>query len=152
MKSVYLAGPISGLTFDAAKAWRDVASRALWESGIAAISPLRFKTFLSKFGVLDADGRRYENESPLSSQRGITTRDRYDCTRADVVLVNFLGATTVSIGTVIELAWADSKRIPIVCVMEDGNPHDHMMVRELIDFRTSSLAEAIDLCKAILLE
>jgi hypothetical protein len=35
------------------------------------------------------------------------TRDRFDATRCDVLLVNLLGAERVSIGTMMEVAWAD---------------------------------------------
>jgi len=87
----------------------------------------------------------------LSSQRGITTRDRWDATRCDALFVNLLGATRVSIGTVMEIAWSDAKRIPIVLVMEqEGNLHDHAMLREVVGFRVPTLDEGIDVIKAML--
>jgi hypothetical protein len=65
--------------------------------------------------------------------------------------VNFLGATRVSIGTAIEFGWADSRKTPIICVMEpEGNPHDHPMIREAIGFRVATLKEALNVAIAIL--
>ena len=133
---VYLAGPIKGLSYDAATDWRTQAGRAFVEHGIEALSPMRHKAYLKN----DPDIADAYPLPPLSSQRGITTRDRFDVLRCDVVLANLLGAETVSIGTMIELGWADAARKPIVLVMEeDGNPHEHAMVRELASFRVASL-------------
>jgi hypothetical protein len=79
------------------------------------------------------------------------TRDRFDATRCDVLLVNLLGAKTVSIGTVMEIAWADNVRTPIVVAMEaKGNLHEHAMITEAIGFRVPTLEEAIDVVKAII--
>lgn len=135
---VYLAGPITRLDYKGAVEWRDYAIQKLFP--IRGMSPMRGKEYLSN--VL----------SVLSSDRGIMTRDRNDATTCDVLLVNFLGATRVSIGTVMEIAWADGRRIPIVCAMEKtGNVHDHGMVKEAIGFRVETLDEAIQITRSILL-
>ena len=144
---VYLAGPIAGLSYDQGQDWRKHFANCLPEE-IQAISPLRAKSVqLARKGIIHDS---YE-DNPLTSEDGITTRDRFDCTRADAVLVNFLGAKTVSIDTCMELGWADSNRIPIVLVMEpSGNLHDHPMVRSVAGFRVSSLEDAIEVLTAVL--
>jgi len=155
-KSVYIAGPISGLSYDACTKWRDEVSAALRSSNIAALSPLRAKVYLRDTTTIadcynDADlngGRAYIN---MSTERGITSRDRFDCTSCGVVLVNLLGTSKVSIGTCMEIAWADAHRIPVVLVMEKtGNPHEHAMIRDCISFRVESLTEAVEIVRAIL--
>jgi nucleoside 2-deoxyribosyltransferase len=74
------------------------------------------------------------------------TRDHWDVSRCDAVLVVLSGATRVSIGTVMELGWAYAYRKPVVAVMEEeGNPHEHGMVREALSYRVTTLDEAIDL-------
>lgn len=149
--TVYLAGPITGLTFDGAEDWRTSTKAELGKVGIHGLSPLRAKEYLRDIkGELTADCKGYGDLNVLSSPRGIMTRDRFDATRCDVLLVNFLGATRVSIGTCMELAWADLKRTPIVVAMESqGNVHDHAMVTEAIGFRVPTLEEAIQTIKAI---
>ena len=68
------------------------------------------------------------------------TRDRFDATRCDLLFVNLLGAKETSIGTVMEIAWADLLRKPIVLAIEpEGNIHDHGMIKEAIGFRVPSL-------------
>lgn len=150
MQTVYLAGPISGLSYDGAVEWRDEAISQLAEIGIKGLSPMRAKKYLEGMQDLDKNCIEYGAINCLSSPRGIMTRDRFDCTRCDVLLVNLLGATKVSMGTVMEMAWADLSRIPIICVMEPGNVHEHAMISEAIGFRVSTLEEGMNLVKAIL--
>jgi nucleoside 2-deoxyribosyltransferase len=143
---VYLAGPITGLTYGNSTNWRQYAKDHLnvrSEQRVECLSPMRHKEFLSGSTNLLALG--YDNHV-LSSQRGITNRDRFDCTRADAVLVNMIGATQISAGTVMEIAWADLRRIPIILAMEpDGsNPHEHAMVRECCAFRCDTLDDALE--------
>lgn len=145
---VYLAGPITGLTYGEGQGWREYCAAEL-PVEIRAISPLRAKGVeLSRRGPL----RDAYEDNCLTSTSGITTRDRFDCTRADAVLVNLYGATEVSIGTCIELGWADAHRIPIVLVIEHkGNIHDHPMVRGVTGFRVDSLEEGIEVLIAVLM-
>lgn len=143
---VYLAGPIDGLLFDEANTWRDTAALALAPE-IVAYSPMRGKQSLDNgrkiTGAYDA--------SILANSRAITTRDRADCTRADLVIAHLAGAKKVSIGTVMEIAWADAHRIPLVLIGEDGDCHDHPMIRECAGWRVNTLAEAIYVARSVLL-
>jgi nucleoside 2-deoxyribosyltransferase len=145
-KLCYLAGPITGTTYDGSTSWRDSAIVELAKAGIIGISPMRGKDYLlDRTSISDA-----YDEYVLSTQKGIVTRDRWDCQRSDVVLVNVLGATKVSIGTVIELGWADAARRPIILVMDEGNPHDHAMVRELAGFIVPTLEQGLALVSILL--
>ena len=108
---------------------------------------MRSKEYLAKEEIITG---AYE-DSVLSCSRGIYTRDRFDSLRCNVLLVNFLGAKSVSVGTVMEIGWADSVQTPIICVMEpQGNPHDHPMIREAIGFRVASLKDALSVAISIL--
>ena len=148
MKKVYLSGPITGLTYAEGQDWREMVKADLASSAsIEGLSPLRAKEYLDKHGILEGE----YTEFPLSSKEGITCRDRWDTTRADVVLVNVLGAKSPSLGTVMEIGWADLARKPIVLVMEaTGNPHDHPMVRATAGFIVHDLWDAVKIVKALL--
>jgi nucleoside 2-deoxyribosyltransferase len=149
---VYLAGPVSGLSFGQATDWREWAIAELYDVGIQALSPLRGKEYLAKLKNISCTGEEYVHMGVLSTPKAVIMRDRFDCTRSDLVLVNLLNAATVSIGTVMEMAWADMNRIPIVCAIEpNGNPHEHMMLQQVIGMRTTSLEEAVHLVKATLI-
>jgi hypothetical protein len=147
MKTVYLAGPITGLSYEGCTDWREYAIKKLKGWGIKGVSPMRGKNYLlEEISVKDA-----YSEKVLSCSRGITIRDRYDSTNCNVLLANLLGAKKVSIGTMIEYGWGDSARAPIITVMEkEGNPHEHAMIRELTGFRVETLDEGLYIAKAIL--
>lgn len=146
--SVYLGGPITGLTYDDGNEWRSFASEWLWQEGIRPYSPLRAKEYLRHVGILD---KQYHELNVLSGPKGITTRDRFDVMRCDLLLVSFIGAERVSIGTVMEIAWADMLRKPIVVAMEEVNPHRHEMLTTAAGFVVETLEEALSLTRAILL-
>lgn len=152
--SVYLAGPITGLTYDQGNDWRDVVRLDLEDVGIIGWSPLRSKQFLREIGVLDSAGTpdsAYIGLNPLSEPKGITTRDRFDTMRSDLVLMNLLGAERISIGTMIEAGWADAARVPLVVVMEEDNIHRHAMLNEVAGFIVPTLEEAVAVVKAVLI-
>lgn len=150
--TVYLSGPITGLSYRGCTEWREYVTRELAAAGIRAISPMRAKDYLSHLECISGTGEEYAHLSVLSMPQGVITRDRFDSMRCTLMLVNLLGAKRVSIGTVMEIAWADARRTPIVCAIEDsGNPHEHMMLLQAIGFRVPTLEEAIHCVKAILL-
>jgi nucleoside 2-deoxyribosyltransferase len=147
---VYGAGPITGLDYDGAQNWRDYAKEILARYSVKLVSPLRAKEYLRGIPALTADCAGYGELNCMSSARGIMTRDHYDATRADALLVNLLGATKVSVGTVMEIAWAWDNGVPVVVAMEEsGNPHEHAMITEAIGFRVTTLEEAINVIIAI---
>lgn len=153
--SVYLAGPISGLDLEEGEGWRQVAVDHLAECDIAAFSPLRKKDYLKGEGhILGA-----YDDWPLSTQRGIYARDRFDCHRVDAVIANLHsdycgiednGSQKVSIGTVMEIAWAAQNNTPVVLILDDDNIHHHPMLMEASPFVVDNLAEALALVDAIL--
>lgn len=149
---VYLAGPITGLSYGGCTEWREAAKLSFAEVGIQGFSPMRGKEYLNHLTNISGTGEEYANLGMFSTPQGIMSRDFHDCTTCDVLLVNLLGAKAVSIGTMFEIAWAWMKRTPIVVAIEDeGNPHEHIFVRHTAGFRTNNLDEAIYAVKRILI-
>lgn len=142
---LYLAGPIRGLSYGEATDWREYVKSKL-PPYILPLSPMRHKEFLKSEQDL---GHSYQH--PLATMQGVICRDRFDVMRSDALLVNLLGAKKVSIGTVIELGWADGFRKPVILAIEEkGNPHEHGMVKQIASFITDNLNEAIQLAIAVL--
>lgn len=131
----YLAGGISGLSEQEARYWRKSAAQVLG----------------SKYGIITRDPTRTE-APPFHTSRGIIARDLNDVKQSDVLLVNLLSATTLSIGTIMELAWAYLLQKPAVVIIEDsGNIHDrHPMLNEAMSFRVSTLEAGIKAVAIIL--
>lgn len=190
---VYLAGPITGLTYDGAEDWRQYTKIKLANNylvgackvdtdgdgdcpacarpanrsdaglrlaplcrsyveptGIVGYSPLRAKDYLLDRGVLSGHPDAYADQV-LSSAKGILSRDRWDVATCDAMLVNFIGAEKISVGTVMEIAYADAYRKPVIVAMEQDNIHHHAMLDQSVGWIADDLDFAIDLTKAILL-
>lgn len=140
---VYLAGPITGLSWADATEWRNCVASCI--PSIEFLSPLRSKEYLAGEDSL----KDHYLVSPLSTPRGITTRDRWDAMRCDALFANLLGSKKVSIGTVMEIAWADAVRVPIVLVMEKEDPHWHSMILECAGFVAPDLGSGINILRAL---
>lgn len=166
---VYLAGAISGLKYGEADDWRKYATNELAKgpfreavlgrhseeilypayyehSGIHAYSPMRNNGFLVPMEGMP------DTTASLSKIEAILTRDHWDCKTADLILVNLLEAREkVSIGTVMEIAWAHAYRIPVVLVMDKNNVHNHGLLIQTVGWVKETLDEGIQTAKAILL-
>jgi nucleoside 2-deoxyribosyltransferase len=145
---VYLCGAISGLTYEQARNdWRKTVREQL--SDVAQVlCPMRSTKSLKELGKLVPEG--YDGD-PLTCSKGITSRDRFDVWRADLVFCNLIGTDRASIGSMIELGWADALRKPIVLCVDVGNVHEtHAMVREIVGFTVYSLQDGIDTVRGII--
>lgn len=140
---VYLAGPITGQTWDGAHNWRSVLGQELIDNGIEFLDPLRGKGFLKDL-VLEDDKfmDRYPREHPLTTGHAIMHRDMWDVSRCDIVFANFLEADRTSIGTVMEIAWARAFGKYTIMVMEKDTMHDHGMLTEAASIVIPDLEEA----------
>jgi nucleoside 2-deoxyribosyltransferase len=148
MSLLYLAGPIKGCTYHDCVDWREEVAAAM-PPNVICLSPMRYKSYLE--GELAIAGE-YERHV-LSTRQAIVARDGFDVRRADLLLVNLLGAERVSIGTVWEIGVAHALNKPMVLVMEqDGsNVHDHPMVNVCAGaFHVETLDEGIQVAQAIL--
>lgn len=164
---VYLSGPITGLSYqDARFGWRETVARQLTVShykvsdydptvavaelsGIKVLSPMRHEAHLAEMESID----KHYPEHFFSKAKVIVEKDRLDIKRSDIMLVNLLGATKVSIGTVSEIAMAYEQGKQTVLVMEDhGNVHDHPFVTELVSLRLNNLDDAVAAIKSLLSE
>lgn len=127
--TVYLAHPISGLGYDEVVDYFISTKKKLEELGYTVMHPMTAKDALRNEKKFVANG--YEN--PESTNHAIIERDRWMVSRADIVYCNFLGAQAISIGCVMELAWAELQHKLVVIAMEKDNPHRHAFVLEAAD-------------------
>lgn len=134
MKYVYLAGPIEDSPDPST--WRLRACKALRDMGLRGIDPFN-------------EGVEKDTQHLAHTDKSITHRDHYHATRCDILLVNFLGCTRVSTGTVMEIAWAYHEHIPVVIVTDRNNKsarlHDHPMIRACTSFVVENLDQAMEM-------
>lgn len=144
---VYLAGPISGCTYDQCTDWRNEFTKVIEQWGAEALSPMRGKDYLSDGKIIDGS----YDETILSNAQAILNRDFWDCCRSDVVLVNVKGAERVSIGTVMEIAFAYTKRIPVILLSDTtNNVHHHPMVMQAVAFKVWTVEQALNTLRIVL--
>ena len=144
---VYLSGPMRGLRYNEADDWRKYVQRLLYPE-IVCLSPMRNKEHLKTMPAIYDSGQEI-----TSTQSAIVARDRHDTINSDLMIVNLLDSPDrPSIGTSVEVGWADMARTPIVLVIEDdGNPVDHPFFRQLAGWHVTSLDEAAYVAKTVLL-
>lgn len=146
--TVYLCGPMGGLTFHEANTWRLHADDTLGDHFIEAINPLRHLDMGADEVFLTAS-----YEAAMKTDRSITTRDRMDVKRSDLLLANLLAANKTSVGSAIEFGWADLLDIPVVTVLDPANvdnQFNHPMIRDISDWVVPTLGEALDIVVKVL--
>lgn len=130
----YLAGPM-----DPGETWRATASRFLEGSGVKVVMPEFLERYVQRFGVTAEEAGKI-----------LTARDRRFASESDYVLVNFTGSESRSMGTCVELGWADNGHTITVAVNPPGNPHHgHPIVHSVCDFTVDTLAEALYIIEAL---
>lgn len=148
---VYLAGPITGQTVSGCTTWRHRAKEYLDSLGFDAFSPMRGKDYIEDGVPLPAFYKREPDPTHisgiLSSARGVLARDHWDVKRCDILLAYFHEAERVSIGTVMEIAFAHAYDKPIVGVVDEI--HEHPFVCECITHPCDNLEDALEVIKRL---
>ena len=141
-KTIYLAGPITGLTHDEARyGWREKFDLLLPDH-IYSSSPMRGKDFLRDQGVL-SDGADYPDHA-MATAAGITTRDFNDVKTCDAMIACFLeSGGRLSGGTFMEYGFAHALQKPIVAIGSLDDPNiRHLMAERVMGYRVDTLEEA----------
>jgi len=149
-KFVYLAGPVLGQTKGQANIWRqqvDAALRDCTDGQIVGISPLRCEPAIgSVYAANYADPK-------FGSARAISSKNLYDTKNCDITLVYLpppVKGQPVSLGAIIELAWAYALGKPTVLVTEDPRMLSHPLVSTCSSWVVPNLEDAIVLIIGIL--
>jgi nucleoside 2-deoxyribosyltransferase len=147
--TLFLSGPITGLSYNEVVAWRDMVRAELQSCGIICFSPMRgFKEWLGG----ETKIKESYQENPSGTDAAITDQDYFDVARCDVLMVNLLNTKEISKGTLFEIAWAYQLRKPLILVIEkQGNVHEHPMVRRAATYRVDTVADGIAIAKRLLL-
>jgi len=125
---IYTAGPMAGLSFDQVKENYLIKKKILTNMGFEILCPMDGKMFLS--GSKQFHGNGF-NDYPVTTNKAIKSRDRWMVGQSDIIFADFtISSPKVSIGTCMEIAWADELKKHIVIVMQDDNIHNHCFISE----------------------
>jgi nucleoside 2-deoxyribosyltransferase len=109
VKTVYLAGPILGLTVAEANDWRDDVASRLWSYGIVGISPLRCEPP----GISGTYAGTYDDPK-FGTLKAIASKNVFDTKACDLTLCYIPNRPEPSVGTIIELALAYAYHKPVI--------------------------------------
>ncbi len=140
LRSIYLAGPISGLGYDEARfGWRD-KFRNLVPENLQCYSPMRAKEFLADVDQIEG---AYDY-NPMATEAGIIARDHNDVLNCDAMVACFLEDNgRASLGTAVEYGWAHAYRKPIITVATKDDIHTvHPMLSRLSGYIVEDLETA----------
>ena len=138
--NIYLAGSISGLSYDAVVAYFLQAKEELEVDGYFVLHPMTGKAYLRNELEFKAEG--YKN--PISTNRAIRGRDHWMVKTCDVIYVNLLqSGERVSIGSVCEISWACEMGKHIIIVMQKDNIHRHAFLLDMADVVFETHEEAV---------
>jgi len=146
---MYTAGPIKGLTYKGASNWREYVRDEMdrLSPWIKTISPVRGDhAQKGTEQIIISDSK----DHIFTTKYAINQRDYNDVQRADIIFVNLLDTDVVSIGTVMEIAWARAFAKPVVLLMEDGNIHDHPLLRYPAGYITNNLDKGIHVAISVI--
>ena len=150
---VYLSGPITYLTYKQARfGWRKEVADVLMQDGIEVLSPMRHEGHLAELAQT-----RIKAHMPdpafnhfFSQPKMIVAKDFLDIDMSDIMLVNFIGAKKVSQGTISEMGYAYAKDKTIITVMEPGNIHDSVFIKEMSAAVVPEMDEAVAIIRSLL--
>ena len=147
MKTVYLAGSIAGCDGEEANSWRHAVSNQLESYNIRGISPLRCEPLHGERYGIGSDDPRF------GTPRAIASKNFLDVQMCDITLCYIpknLNERRLSIGTIIELAWAHALRKPTVLVSDYDLVTCHPVVQANASWIVSTLNEGVEIIIGVL--
>lgn len=139
-RAIYLAHQISGSSYEAVNQYYTDTTQVLEGWGWDVLHPMVGKGQLRTETKFKAHG--YDNV-PMAANHAIFERDKWMVTQADVVYAHLVGMTTISIGMMMELAWASLLGKYTIVAMEPENIHQHAFVLEAADLILPSHEEVM---------
>jgi len=145
---VYLAHPISGLSYDEVIEYYSEISKILESVGYIVFHPMKAKDVLKGEKKFEKSG--YVS-NPVVKDHAIKERDKWMVKNSDILFVNFENTKDVSIGCVAELAWADdTPTVHSIVVLPKNNIHNHAFIKEMADIIFETTEEALEYLEALI--
>jgi len=145
MLSIYAVHPISGRSADDVFNYYQRTQETLTNYGFNVFVPLYGKNNLR----CEKEFKASDYRSPVSCNHAIFNRDKWMVLQADIIYANFLGTPLVSIGSMMELAWASDHNKHIIVTMEEDNIHRHAFVLEAAHIVVTTEMDALDYLKKL---
>lgn len=122
---IYLVHPISGLSADDVFDYY-VKTKARLQDLYDVLTPMYGKKFLR----CEKEFKAHDYKHPCTTNHAIFNRDKWMVQQSDIIYANFEKAQGISIGSMMELAWASMLGKHVVVTMPENNIHAHAFVFE----------------------
>ena len=154
MGTIYLSGPITGKDYTEARyGWRLEFADAM-DEGTVVLSPMRHEGHLAEMkaamSIEALEAFEKEKNHIFSHPKMIVSKDMLDIEQCDLMVVNLLGATEVSQGTVWEMGYAKGKGKQIVLITSPGNVHKSPFIRESANIVVDNLDDAVMIVNSLM--
>lgn len=145
--AVYLAGPIEGLSEHEAKSWRRDIKAVLAQHNIMGISPLRCEpSYNGRYNSLGFENAQADDQC-FGTAQAIGAKNEFDVRTCDIILA-FL--PSLSIGTIIEIAWGKVLNKPVIVVTQEPKLKLHPVIQHCSSWSLDTLDDAVDVITGIL--
>lgn len=149
-RTVYLAGPVAGLTEDEAKDWRVEVQMALADHNIMGISPLRCEPATD--GRYDVPDNTQDNDKRFGTAQAIGSKNEFDARSCDMMLayLPMVPGRIPSVGTITEIGWGKALNKPVILVTNDPYLQDHPVIQHCASWSLDNLSDAVDVLIGVL--
>lgn len=138
---IYLAHPISGLSYEEVVDYYQWTKHDLERFGFTVLNPMTGKRYLRN--ELEFKSHGYDN--PVSTNHAIWRRDTWMVSQADIIYLNLMTTTDrVTIGGIMELAIGAYLGKHTIAAIPEGNIHEHAFVLEACDIIFRKHEEALE--------
>jgi nucleoside 2-deoxyribosyltransferase len=135
---VYLAGPITGCTNEAANDWRRVMTSRLLMSAsdqddgtshIVGVSPLRCEPIIGELYEPEYDDNQFGNPQVIAA------KNKEDVRRCDITFAYLPPNNPASVGTLQEIGWASGMGKPIILVTDNEYVRQNAVIQATVPWR-----------------
>jgi len=145
-KTIYLAGPVGGLTEEEAKGWRkQFADDLKFYAEVKGISPLRAEPPTD--GSYDIQNSANSGDECWGSPRAVASKNYFDVTHCDIVVAYL---PSKSLGTVVEMAWAFEMGKSVILVSDVPDIADHPLLMRCASWIVPTLEDAMVICTGMM--
>jgi nucleoside 2-deoxyribosyltransferase len=137
--TIYLAGPITGKGYEEVVSSYAEKTTYFEAIGYNVLCPMTGKSYLRNEIEFKSENYKF----PVSTNHAIFERDMWMVSNCDIILADLSNSgERVSIGTMMELAWASLLHKHSVIILPENNVHRHAFVLESGDIIFEAYEEA----------
>lgn len=147
MLSVYIAHPVSGMTFEEAFNFFSKMNKTISDMGFKVFDPVSI--YSNKMENKTAICRPHGIDSNIICDHALFERCKWMVDKSDIIFMDLTGSIKISIGCIMELAWASKNGCHTIVCVEEESVYQHAFVKESADVIFDRVEMALEYLKSI---